>query len=63
MQYTDSRYRARSDDVKSQEFGAFRSRSRAVRPVTLRREEAYLPKNSCLPSAQVLGYVRRESRP
>ena len=31
------------NDGKSREFGAFRSRSRAVRPVTLRREEASLP--------------------
>jgi len=31
------------NDGKIREFGAFRSRSRAVRPVTLRREKAYLP--------------------
>ena len=51
------------NDGKVEEFGDFRSRSRAVRPITLRRGEAYLPYNSCLASARALGYDRRESRP
>ena len=58
MQKTYSSYRARSERRKIREFGAFRSRSRAVRPVTLRRGEAYLPETVVsLPWAQVLATI------